>query len=124
VQGRKPSPLFSEKAADFQNLRERQIRPRSSFMKVATAGVPAGDVELRMSKAGNTYANLSLVVNQGEDESGKPITQWVRVAIFGDVAELIARTAHKGDRLYGEGSLTQGREKFRERHLIKHLSWR
>jgi single-strand DNA-binding protein len=75
-------------------------------IEAATAGVLGSDVELKTSRNGTAYANLSLAVNQGEDENGKQITQWVRCAIFGQVAEEIAATAKKGCRVYVEGALT------------------
>ena len=75
------------------------------MLEAAASGTLGSDVELKTSRNGNPYANLSLAVNQGEDENGKAITQWVRCAVFGEVAELLASTAHRGDKVYVEGAL-------------------
>jgi single stranded DNA-binding protein len=75
-------------------------------IEAATAGTLAADVELKTSRNGNPFANFSLAVNQGNDEDGKPITQWVRCAVFGEAAEQLAARARKGDRVYVEGLLT------------------
>jgi len=75
-------------------------------IEAATAGTICGEIELKTSKAGNAYLNLSLAVTMGNDEDGKPVTQWIRVACFGDTAKAIASRAKKGDRVYVEGSLT------------------
>lgn len=47
-----------------------------------------------------------MAVNIGQDEDGKPLTQWIRCAVFGEIAELLARTAQKGDKVYVEGQLS------------------
>ena len=39
-------------------------------------------------------------------EDGKQLTQWLRVAIFGELAQEFSERAAKGDRCYVEGQLT------------------
>ena len=75
-------------------------------IEAATWGVLSADPELKTSRNGNPFLNVSLAVTIGHDDNGKPVTQWLRVACFGETAELIAARARKGDRLYVEGSLT------------------
>ena len=62
--------------------------------------------ELRTSKSGKPFVNFNLAVTVGQDDDGKPVTQWVRIAIFGDLAQQFAERAANGDRAYVEGSLT------------------
>ena len=59
-----------------------------------------------MSKAGKPFATMNVAVTTGADDDGKPVSQWVRLACFGQVAEDIAARAGKQDRVYFEGSLT------------------
>ena len=65
------------------------------------------DPEPRTSKTGKPFATLSVVVTVGTDDDGKEVSQWVRVACFGEVAEQIAAKAKKGDRIYCEGITLQ-----------------
>ncbi len=55
--------------------------------------------ELRTSAAGKPRAAFNVAV--GQDDA----VQWVRVAIFGDLAEQLAKTLQKSDRIYCEGTL-------------------
>ncbi len=97
-------------------------------IEAATAGVLAGDIELKTSRNGNPFINFSLAVNQGNDEDGKPITQWVRVACFGQIAEQLAARARKGDKLYVEGALTltswADKATGTERYGLKLAAWK
>jgi single-strand DNA-binding protein len=63
-------------------------------------------IELKTSRAGKPYANLSLAIDGGHDEDGERITTWLRCAVFGEVAELLAKTAVKGCKVYVEGALS------------------
>lgn len=64
------------------------------------------DVELRMAKSGKAWASLAIVVDTGEqDADGRHKAQWIKVSVFGEVAERLAN-ATKGTRLYTEGWLT------------------
>ena len=64
------------------------------------------DIELKTSKAGKPFCSFGAVVPMGQDEDGKDMSQWLRVACFGDAAKAIASRAKKGDRVYVEGALT------------------
>jgi single-strand DNA-binding protein len=59
--------------------------------------------ELRNSQAGKPWCGFSVAV--GTDDA----TQWVQVAVFGETAERIAASLHKGDRVYVEGSIKLNR---------------
>jgi single stranded DNA-binding protein len=76
------------------------------MLEAAASGVLAQPIELRTSKAGRSYANLSLAIDGGHDENDKPVTTWLRAAVFGETAELLARTATKGCKIYCEGALS------------------
>jgi single-strand DNA-binding protein len=76
------------------------------MLEAAASGVLAMPIELKTSRAGKPYANLSLAIDAGQDEHGKPLTTWLRCAVFGEVAELLARTAQKGCKIYCEGALS------------------
>ena len=69
-------------------------------------GVLGKDPELKTSKTGTVYAGMNVVVTVGQSDDGKDISQWLRVACFGETAKAIASRARKGDRVYVEGSLT------------------
>ena len=75
-------------------------------IEAACWGSIGSEIELRTSKAGKPFVNFNLAVVVGQDENGKPVSQWVRVAIFGDLAQQFAERASKGDRCYVEGSLS------------------
>ena len=51
--------------------------------------------------------NPSIVVTVGQADDGKDVSQWLRVACFGEVAEKIAAHAKKCDRVYVEGAKLQ-----------------
>ena len=75
-------------------------------IETAFWGVLGKDPELRTSKTGNAFATMNVAVTVGKADDGKDISQWVRVACFGETAETIAAKARKGDRVYVEGQLT------------------
>jgi single stranded DNA-binding protein len=75
-------------------------------IEAAFWGVLGKDPELKTSKTGKAFATMNVVVTVGEADDGKDVSQWVRVACFGETAERIASRAKKGDRLYVEGTLT------------------
>jgi single-strand DNA-binding protein len=76
-------------------------------IEAAAAGVLAADPELKTSRNGTAYSSFSIAVEMVVDnETGKPVIQWIRAVVFGENAERIAKTAKKGDKLYIEGSLT------------------
>ncbi len=61
---------------------------------------------LRTSQAGKPWLALKVAVGHGEDS-----VQWVRTACFGAVAEQLAATLQKGDKVYCEGTLKLDRWK-------------
>ncbi len=75
-------------------------------IEAAFFGSLGKDVELRTAKSGKAWASLAIVVDTGEqDADGRDKAQWVKVAVFGEVAERLA-SATKGTRFYVEGRLT------------------
>ena len=75
-------------------------------LEVAAWGQLGADPELRTSKAGKPFCSMSVAVTTGADDDGKPVSTWVKLVCFGQVAEDIAARAKKQDRLYFEGSLS------------------
>jgi len=75
-------------------------------LETAFWGVLGKDPELRNSKSGNSFATMNVVVVTGRSDDGKDVSQWLRVACFGGIAEQITAKAKKGDRIYCEGQLT------------------
>jgi single-strand DNA-binding protein len=69
-------------------------------------GVLGQDPQLKTSKTGTRFATMNVVVQAGQADHGKDVSQWLRVACFGEAAEKIAAKARKGDRVYVEGQLT------------------
>ena len=69
-------------------------------------GVLGKDPELKTSKTGNPFTTMNAVVTVGTSDDGKDVSQWIRVACFGDTAKNIANRAKEGDRVYVEGALT------------------
>jgi single stranded DNA-binding protein len=75
-------------------------------IETAFEGTLGRDVELKTSRSGKPYASLALAVTTGKGDDGGEVTTWVRTTVFGEVAEEIAATVKKGDRVYCEGTLT------------------
>jgi single stranded DNA-binding protein len=75
-------------------------------IEAAFWGTLGKDPELKTSKTGTRFATMNAVVTVDQANDGKDVTQWVRVACFGDTAEKIAARTKKGDRIYVEGQLT------------------
>lgn len=75
-------------------------------IETAFWGVLGKDPELKTSKTGNPFATMNVVVTVGASDDGRDVSQWLRVACFGDTAKAIAAKASKGDRVYVEGTLT------------------
>ena len=75
-------------------------------IEAACWGQIGSAIDLRTSKSGRPFANFNLAVVVGQDEDGKQLTQWLRVAIFGELAQEFSERAGKGDRCYCEGQLT------------------
>ena len=75
-------------------------------IETAFWGVLGNELELKTSRGGKAFAQMSIVVAVGQDDDGKDVSQWLRVACFGETAERLVRQAKKGDRVYVEGTLT------------------
>ena len=69
-------------------------------------GVLGKDPELKTSEDRQPVQTMNVVVTVGQSDDGKDVSQWLRVACFGDTAKAIASRAKKGDRVYVEGTLT------------------
>jgi single-strand DNA-binding protein len=80
------------------------------------------DPELRTSQAGKPWTRLSMVVGVGDD------SQFVAVACFGETAEQICETQHKGDSLYVEGTIRlntwNDKSTGAERHGLNIAAWK
>jgi single-strand DNA-binding protein len=75
-------------------------------IECAFEGALGRDPELKTSRNGKPYAMMNIVVTVGQDADGNDIGQWLRVSVFGPLAQDTAATARKGSKLYVEGSLT------------------
>jgi single stranded DNA-binding protein len=75
-------------------------------LECAYIGVVGKTPELRMSRNEKSYTSFSVGVQTGhQDDAGRDDLQWVRTTCFGEVAERIAASVIKGDKVYCEGSL-------------------
>lgn len=67
------------------------------------------DPELRYTPSGDPIANISLACSykQKDKNTGeqKEMTEWVRVAFFGKLAEIVGQYLKKGSSVYVEGRL-------------------
>lgn len=77
---------------------------------ITLIGNATGDAELRFTPSGAAVANLSMAVNP-RDKQGD---QWVdgepnfyRVSVWKDLAENVAESVHRGDRIVVVGRLRQ-----------------
>jgi len=79
-------------------------------IECAFVGRVGNEPELKTSQTGKSWLAVSVAV--GSDDN----VQWVRVALFGETAERLGGTLHKGDRLYVEGSIKLNTWQDREGH--------
>lgn len=65
------------------------------------------DPEVRTMQNGGKVANLSLGVTEKWTKDGekKEKTEWVRIVIFGKVAEIAEKYCHKGSKIYISGAM-------------------
>lgn len=79
----------------------------SGFLEAAAQGTVSQDgIELRSAKNGTSFASFSIAIATGkQDDAGKNLLTWLRVTAFGEAAEILARRAKKGARIYAEGRL-------------------
>lgn len=74
----------------------------TSGIECAFSGfLPSEPDGLRTSQAGKPWLAFSAGVGDGDDK------QWIRVVVFGEMAQAIAPRLHKGGRVYVEGKLSQ-----------------
>jgi single-stranded DNA-binding protein len=79
------------------------------MLEAAIIGTVWQPIELKLSKNSKPYAQFSLAVDDGEDPAGFKVVEWVKVAVFGETAERLARTSRRGDRLLCLGALKLAR---------------
>lgn len=94
----------------------------SSLNKVMLIGRLGKDAEIRHTQNGKAIANFSLATSEKwKDQSGQPQerTEWHRVVVFGNLADIVQRYVTKGSLIYVEGKLVtrkwtdnQGVEKY------------
>ncbi len=66
------------------------------------------DPEMRFMPDGKAVANISIAITEKyKDKNGEPkeVTEWVNVAFFGKLAEIVGQYLHKGSQVYVEGKL-------------------
>ena len=76
--------------------------------KVIIVGNLGQDPEVRYMPSGDAVANLSLATSESwKDKQGQmqEVTEWHRVAIFGNLAEIAGEYLRKGSQVYIEGKL-------------------
>lgn len=76
--------------------------------KVILVGNVGQDPVVRYTPGGEAVANISLATSEKwKDRSGQPQekTEWHRIVIFGQLAEIAQQRVHKGSKLYIEGKL-------------------
>jgi single-stranded DNA-binding protein len=72
----------------------------TGYIDAALSGVIVKDGELKHSGRGTAYLGLTIRIGDGDG------AQFVRVTVFGQLAEDLAPQAEKGARLSAEGTLT------------------
>jgi len=75
--------------------------------KVFLIGHLGREPEVKMSKGGTLYGNVSLATSFGYGDDRK--TAWHRIVFFGKSAEYMRDNAHKGDALHVEGRIEYDR---------------
>ena len=66
------------------------------------------DPELRTTAEGTSVANIAIAITEKyKDKHGvqKEVTEWVNIAFFGRLAEVVAQYLRKGSKIYVEGKL-------------------
>lgn len=79
-----------------------------SLNKIMIIGNLGADPEVRMTSSGTKVANLRVATNErwiGRDGQQQEHTEWHRVALYGQVADIAEKYLRKGSRVYVEGSL-------------------
>lgn len=79
-----------------------------SLNKVTLIGNLGRDPEIRYTKDNRPIANLGIATSERwKDQSGQQQekTEWHRVVVFGNLADVIQKYLKKGDQVYFEGKL-------------------
>lgn len=67
------------------------------------------DPEVRYTAGGDAIANFSIACSESWKDKAtgekKETTEWVRISVFGKLAEICSQYLHKGSQVYIEGSL-------------------
>jgi single-stranded DNA-binding protein len=81
------------------------------MFEAAILGIVAGAPERRVSPTnGKVYAPFSVgIEKRAKPGTDRPSMEWVRVTIFGDLAEQLSATLTQGNMVYAEGHLTLDR---------------
>ena len=80
----------------------------ASLNKVQVIGNLGRDPEIRFTGDGRAIANLTLATSEKwKDKSGQQQekTEWHRIVVFGNLADVIQKYLKKGDNVYFEGKL-------------------
>lgn len=80
----------------------------SGLNKVSIIGNVGKPPEVRASKAGDSVCNFSVAVNEKwKDKNGQmqERVEWVRIAVWGKLADLCGQYLDKGRQVYVEGRL-------------------
>lgn len=76
-----------------------------SVNKVILLGYVGSDPDIRYPEKGRAVAFLSLATNDYYAATGTEVTEWHRLVMGGENAELAEKYIRKGTRLYVEGRL-------------------
>ena len=81
----------------------------ASVNKVILVGNLGKDPEVRYTAGGDPIANFSIACTESwkDKQTGekKEMTEWVRISVFGKLAEICGQYLKKGSQVYIEGSL-------------------
>lgn len=89
----------------------------ASFNKIILVGNLGRDAELRYTPAGKPVATVSIAIDDPfvkDEATGRPVTEWYRVKIWGKQAETLKNFLVKGKQVYVEGRLSIQRWNGRE----------
>jgi single-strand DNA-binding protein len=89
------------------------------MIRAEVFGNAGGVPELKMSKAGKPMCRFS-VASTKKQEGKEPITSWIAVLCFGEMAELVSEKVGKGDRVIVTGTLTV--EKYNDKDGVERTS--
>ena len=76
---------------------------------VILTGRAGGDAELRYTEKGTAMATFSMAVSRqarGDNGQRNEATDWVRIVTWAKLAETVAETLKKGQRVFVEGRLS------------------